>query len=72
MFSLIFTEKALRRTNEYADNYREYFVEMYTDTGIWSGSMIVDRYIQNSLDRREEIIQAIIHRLTPDIVIGHT
>jgi hypothetical protein len=63
---------AVASVEKYIRQYRTYFEELYSDTGIFGEKQIVERYIQESYDRREEIFSRIEERLSPDIVHGHT
>jgi len=72
MRNVVFAEKVLNRVNQYMQDYRMYFEEVYTDTGILSEWMIIERYRELALERKQSIMDAIIGRLLSDMVIGHT
>ena len=72
MRNIVFSEAVVFRVNQYAERYRLYFEETYTDTGIWSEDMIVARYRELALERKNDLQASIIDRLMPDEVIGHS
>lgn len=52
----------------YIDLYREYFLDIFDDTGIWSEELIRNRYIQASDDLQADIRDTIVRGLSMDIV----
>lgn len=71
MRKVIFSDSVLARINQYAENYRAYFEDTWTDTGIWSESIIRNRYCELAYERAESLAKSIADRLSSDIVIGH-
>ncbi len=69
MYNVVFSDLALSSINMYSQKYREYFQELYTDTGLWSEDQILDGYIRESERRREDIILLLERRLSEDIVL---
>lgn len=72
MYSVIFNRKVEYVIENYIDMYRRKFRELYTDTGIWSESVILDRYEEEAKSRKNEIISTIVARLSDETVIGHS
>lgn len=72
MLNVFFSEKARERMRRYSQNYADYFLDMYDDTGIWSEEIIREQYKKESVRRIDEISDTITHRLTSVIVMGHT
>ncbi len=69
MYKVQFSEEVRISIKEYSRRYREYFEELYSDTGIWSEEQILDQYRKESLQRRTEIISLLNDRLSPDTVL---
>ncbi len=44
MHNVFFSEKVRVRIRKYSQDYANYFLEMYDDTGIWSEEIIRDQY----------------------------
>jgi len=72
MHKVIFTDRALDVIDRYSLKYREYFEELYSDTGIWSESEIRDYYRRESLQRMNEIIDLITQKLSEESVLGRS
>lgn len=56
----------------YTIQYREYYEDLYSDTGIYGERQIIENYLQSAIDRQVEIYDLIEQRLSPDIVLGRT
>ena len=69
MFSVIFSIRVEFAIEHYIDAYRRSFRETYSDTGIWSESIILDRYEEEAKTRKNDIIALISERLSGDKVI---
>jgi hypothetical protein len=65
-----FSESAIDAINEYSRKYREYYEDLYSDTGIWWEDQIIDNYRNESYTRRAEIFDTIDTKLKQDIVFG--
>lgn len=72
MLKVVYSQEALDTLASYISSYREYFLEIYSDTGIWSESIIREGFILLSDARHEEIFCAIESRLSQKLVIGIT
>ena len=64
MRNIVFTADAQGAISLYTRRYREYYEELYRDSGIWAEDQIVDGYIQESITREAEIYKAILDRLS--------
>jgi hypothetical protein len=56
----------------YLQLYRNYFTELYTDTGIFSEDQILQYYEEQATQREREILKCIQEKLTPIHVFGKT
>ena len=65
-----FSESAINAINDYSRRYREYYEELYSDTGIWWEDQIIDNYIKESITRRSEIIDLIDLKLKEETILG--
>ncbi|MDP2103288.1 MAG: hypothetical protein Q8K26_00010 [Candidatus Gracilibacteria bacterium] len=72
MYRVQYSEEVRTSIKEYSRRYREYFEELYSDTGIWSEEQILDQYRKEALQRRAEIIALLDDRLSVDVVLGRT
>lgn len=60
MFKVEFSQDAISQIDRYISLYRESFQGLYSDTGIWSEEVIIQAYIQESKNRRNEMIDRIV------------
>lgn len=51
-------------------NYEESFLQLYSDSGIWSEQAIRDMYTKSADELRERIIDGIIEKLDKKKVLG--
>lgn len=72
MYNIVYLPESLLSIEWYIIAYRDYFLEIYSDTGIWSEKEIKEQYILISDARHEEILTLIEERLPPDAVIGQS
>ena len=72
MYKVIFNTKVDYSIDDYITRYRRSFRELYSDTGIWSESIILDRYEEEAKTRKNEIITTIIDRLSGETVFWHS
>ena len=72
MYNIVYLPESLLSIERYIIAYRDYFLEIYSDTGIWSETEIKEQYILMSDARHEEILSLIEERLTADSVIGQS
>lgn len=70
MLEIRFTEKAIIDVEVFIRNYKESFLRLYGDTGIWSEAVIKNIYIKSADELREEIINGIVGKLNKDRVLG--
>ena len=64
MRNILFTANAQWDISLYTRRYREYYEELYRDSGIWAEDQIIDGYIRESITREDEIYRAILDRLS--------
>lgn len=72
MYKVILSEDTIMIIDKYSLKYREYFEELYSDTGIWAENQILDQYRKESLQRRQEIIYLLADKLSKDTILGRT
>ncbi len=72
MRKIEYTTNPINAINTYTIQYREYYEDLYSDTGIYGERQIVENYLQSAIDRQAEIYDLIEQRLSPDIVLGRT
>ncbi len=72
MYSVVFNTRVELIIERYINAYRLKFGELYSDTGIWSESIILDRYEAEAKSRKNDIIATIIAKLSCETVIGHS
>ena len=68
MYKVIFSPVSTQSLEMYISRYREYYLTLYGDTGIWSQDQIIHSYILESTKRKEEIIQIIVQKLSQESV----
>jgi len=68
MFRVKFSDASTHSIQKYVDNYLNYFEELYSDSGIWSHKKIIEWYINESLQRYNEIANIIEEKLERDII----
>lgn len=64
MRNIIFRDSAQMNITLYTTRYRDYYEELYRDSGVWAEDQIVDGYIQESITRETEIYDAIKDQLS--------
>ncbi len=72
MRSVIYSDKAILSVDDYIYWYKKYFRALYSDTGIFSEQLILDRYEQEARARHREILKCIHDHLSEEIVFGRT
>ena len=70
MLKIRFTEKAIIDVEVFIRNYKESFLRLYGDSGIWSEAAIRNMYVKSADELREEIINGIIGKLNKSKVLG--
>ncbi len=68
--NIYYTEWVIDVLEKYMIRYREYYHELYSDTGIWSEEQIKNSYTQEAKNRKQEIRSLIEQRLDEDEVLG--
>jgi hypothetical protein len=72
MSKIEYTINPINIIDTYTIQYREYYEDLYSDTGIYGERQIIENYLQSAIDRQAEIYDLIEQRLSPDIVLGRT
>ena len=71
MYEIIYSNEAVAEVDRYILAYRNQFRALYTDTGIFSESEILERYEEEAIDRYMEIYDRIEERIgNNEIVFG--
>lgn len=70
MHKIEYSEKALNGVDAYIFLYKDYFRTLYSDTGIFTEQMILERYEQEAVSRYDEIFTLIEEKLSHDRVLG--
>jgi len=59
--------------DSYIDAYRNFYMSIYTDTGIWDEERILESYRSEARMRKTEIVELLRKKLSVDTVLGaHT
>ncbi|OIP53056.1 hypothetical protein AUK10_02925 [Candidatus Gracilibacteria bacterium CG2_30_37_12] len=72
MFKVYFSTESSAHLAHYIIQYREYYENLYRDSGIWSEDQIIDGYIAESKQRKNEIMKLITTRLSQEMILGKT
>jgi hypothetical protein len=56
----------------YISNYRSYYRDLYTNTGIFSEKDLVQQFEKNAREREVELFALIRERLSPESVLGRS
>lgn len=67
---VLFSEQALAGLEIYIKRYEDYFVALFTDSGIWSEEIIIEKYRLASKELLHRIIAGIVKRLEMETVLG--
>lgn len=70
MPNVLYSDGAIAAVDAYSLAYRSYFSGVFSDTGIWSESQIVEHYFSEAEKRKFEIYSAVRQRISPDPVLG--
>ncbi len=68
MYNVVFESNARIWINTYIEWYTWYYVDLYSDSGIWSEDQIIDGYKKEWYARYDEIVDIIVQTLENDIV----
>ncbi len=66
--TVLFRRKAKLRIQRYADNYKNYYQNLYQDGGIFWEEQILDYYEKESKKRHREIVKTIEKLLSNSII----
>jgi hypothetical protein len=72
MRKVLFSEDVIASIDRYIFQYKRYFRELYSDTGIFAEEDILEQYEKEAKARHREIFARIIERLEIDVVYGRT
>ncbi len=72
MLKIKYHPQVINIIEQYIRQYRIYYQDLYSDTGIWGENQIIDNYIRESIDREEELYTYIEQIVSPDIILGRT
>ena|SRR3989344_3336050 len=70
MLEIRFTQKAIIDIEIFIRNYEESFLQLYSDSGIWSEHIIRDMYMKSADQLRDRIIGGIVQKLKQEKVMG--
>ena len=70
MFEVKLTQRAIIDIEMFLTGYEDSFLQLYTNTGIWSENLIVDLYTQSARELRDNILSAIEERLGENKILG--
>lgn len=59
MYKIEYSLKVQEYLFEYFEYYRKYYEELYSDTWLWNEEQIIDWYVREAKNRKEEIIKLI-------------
>ncbi len=68
MWKILFSSANEEMIVRYIDLYREYFLDIFHDTWIWSESLIRSRYIEAVNSLQADIRETIVHGLSRDVI----
>lgn len=72
MYSVFFSEEISEYVLKYFEKYREYFENLFEDSWIWSEKQIIESYIEESINRHNEIKSLIIKTLKEENILWKT
>ena len=70
MLEIRFTQKAIIDVEIFIRNYEGFFLQLYSDSGIWSEYAIKDMYSKSANELRESIIGGISEKLNKKKILG--
>lgn len=65
-------DNVIRAVDIYIENYSNYFLGLYTDTGIFSEDQILEYYEKEAQNREKELYSLMKTTFSPEIVLGRT
>jgi len=69
MYKVFFGKETSQYILNYFENYRKYYENLYEDSWIWSENQIIKSYIDESLNRHNELKNVIIYTLQNDNIL---
>ncbi len=73
MKKIIWSHKSKESIKGYITEYRWYFLELYSDTGLGESEAIIkENYNKEAKTRRKEILILIENRLSNEVILGRT
>ena len=70
MYKVLFKLTVLDYLSLYFTLYRKYYEDLYRDSWLWSENQIIEWYINESTQRKQEIINLIEKRLSEKNILG--
>ncbi len=72
MKTILFQNNSIESIDHYINQYEAYFFNLFTDTGIFSEANIRENYVREAKNRRNDIFDRIVQRLSPNSILGRT
>ncbi len=72
MYKVEFTKNALKYLEIYFRRYREYYQNLYEDSGLWNEQQIISWYNKEAKNRMQEIIDLVDSRMRDEKVLWRT
>jgi hypothetical protein len=69
MYKVFFSKESSEYILNYFDKYREYYENLYEDSWIWSENQIIKSYIDESLNRHNNLKDLIIKSLKDENIL---
>ncbi len=68
MWQATFTSESLYILDEYIENYQDYFLGQFSDTGIWSEFTIRQNYEQEAITLYDELYNHILSSMKRELI----
>ena len=72
MYKIFFTKKSSEYILNYFENYRKYYEKLFEDSWIWSENQIINSYIDESLNRHNELKNLIVKSIKEEKIFWRT
>lgn len=69
MYKVFFKDEVSKYILNYFENYRKYYEDLFEDSWIWSEDQIIKWYIDESLNRHNELKSMIIDTLKDEKIL---
>jgi hypothetical protein len=69
MYKVFYDDWVMKYLSSYFNLYREYYENLYEDSWIWSEDMIIEWYINESKQRKNEIIDLLDSCLSEESIL---